>query len=86
MYKVQWKKLALDNLDSLQKKIAIAIRRKVDAYIAIEPKKNGKPLKGELKGLWAGKHAKLRIIYEIFESTKTINIIDVDYRKGIYDK
>jgi len=84
-YTVLWKEEARDNLSDLQKDIASAIKNKITRYLVLEPKKNGKPLKRELKGLWCAKYARYRIIYEILELEKTIIIIEIGLRKTIYD-
>ncbi len=45
----------------------------------------GKPLTGNLKGLWSFRIGKYRILYEINENGKTILIEAIGLRKNIYD-
>ncbi|MBI5227741.1 type II toxin-antitoxin system RelE/ParE family toxin [Candidatus Micrarchaeota archaeon] len=45
----------------------------------------GKPLTGNLKGLWSFRIGKYRILYEINEERKIIFIEAVGLRKNIYD-
>jgi mRNA-degrading endonuclease RelE of RelBE toxin-antitoxin system len=71
-YKVSWKEEAIADMASIPKNVALSIYNKVETFLAKEPRKNGKPLSRELKGLWTAKHSKYRVIYEILENEKTM--------------
>mgnify|MGYP005635032611 CR=1 FL=1 len=44
----------------------------------------GKPLIGNLSGLWALRIGKYRILYQIFKDKLIIVILDIGHRKNIY--
>ncbi len=86
IYKILWDKAALEDMRIIQSNVALAINNKIDSYVAQEPRKNGKPLKRNLKGLWVAKHARYRIIYKILESEKAVVIMEIGLRKDVYDQ
>ncbi len=46
----------------------------------------GEPYKGKLKGKYKYRKGRIRIIYTIDNTTKTIRIWDIGYRENIYEK
>lgn len=44
----------------------------------------GKPLIGNLSGLWSLRIGKYRVIYQIFQERLIIIILDIGHRKNIY--
>lgn len=65
----------IDRVD--QKRILTAIRKK----LATEPKKFGRPLRGELKKYWKLRVGEYRVIYEILEDQVLVYIILVGFRR-----
>ncbi len=63
------------------RRILEQIAEKIDS-LAVDPEKLGKPLLGELKGLWSARAARqrYRIIYRI--SKKKVIVLLVGMRKG----
>ena len=47
--------------------------------------KLGKPLTGNLAGLWSLRIGKYRALYRIFEDKLIILVLDLGHRKDIYD-
>ena len=60
-----------------QKRILTTIRKK----LATEPKKFGRPLRGELKKYWKLRVGEYRVIYEILEEQVLVYIILVGFRR-----
>jgi mRNA-degrading endonuclease RelE of RelBE toxin-antitoxin system len=52
--------------------------------IADNPNRLGKPLVGELAGLWSAPRGDYRIIYEIFEDNEVVLIHRVQHRRNAY--
>ena len=65
MYKAEWKKEALKSLDKIDQVKAEKIRLGVETVLAKDPYKEGKPLKGDLKGLRRFRFSKYRVLYKI---------------------
>ena len=46
--------------------------------------KLGKPLGGELKGIWSERVATFRILYKIYEKEVEVLILIIEHRKSVY--
>lgn len=44
----------------------------------------GKPLGGDLKGLWSERVSSFRIIYRIYERSVEVLIMVIEHRKSVY--
>ena len=66
--------------------LAGKIRGQVDkglARIASHPK-HGKPLRGELRGIWSERVATFRILYKIHAHAVEVLLLTIEHRKGVY--
>jgi mRNA-degrading endonuclease RelE of RelBE toxin-antitoxin system len=45
---------------------------------------SGKPLRGELKGIWSERVATFRILYKILNETIEVLILVIEHRKTVY--
>ncbi len=82
MYKIILEKLPkkfLDKLDDFNAKNIIKKLRELE-----KNPKLGKPLIGNLSGLWKLRIGKYRVIYKIVEDKLLIFILDIGHRKNIY--
>ena len=61
-----------------QQRIIKSIRKK----LATEPEKYGKPLKGDLKGLWKLRVGQYRVIYEVKKANVLVYVIKVGFRRN----
>jgi mRNA interferase RelE/StbE len=52
--------------------------------IARNPTEEGKPLHGELKGLWSYRFGSYRILYEVRHAKLLVIVIDLGHRREIY--
>ena len=62
------------------------LRGQVDkglARIASHPE-HGKPLRGELRGIWSERVATFRILYKIHAHAVEVLILTLEHRKGVY--
>ena len=46
--------------------------------------KLGKPLRGELKGIWSERVATFRILYKIIKDRVEILVLIIEHRKTVY--
>ena len=74
---------ALKKLDnSIKKRIIDWIEKNLED--CENPRKNGKPLTGNLKGNWRYRVGDYRIIAKIEDEEILITVIDVNHRRQIY--
>jgi mRNA interferase RelE/StbE len=52
--------------------------------IAVNPRRAGKPLRGELEGLYSARRGDFRIIYEIHLATRTVVVHRAAHRSDVY--
>lgn len=82
MHKIIFRNPAKKFLKKLDKNIQGKIISKID-QLASRPR-IGKPLTGNLKGLWRLRYDQYRIIYKIKEEELTIFVLDIGNRDNIY--
>ncbi|MCY7009149.1 type II toxin-antitoxin system RelE/ParE family toxin [Fusobacterium simiae] len=88
IYEVRYDEFALKQL----KKMDRATRELIISYIeknlvgTENPRLKGKPLLGNLAGLWRYRVENYRIIVEINDNEITIFILEVEHRSKIYKK
>jgi mRNA interferase RelE/StbE len=56
----------------------------VEKYLVKNPTEYGKPLVGNLKGLWSYRFSDYRVIYQVQQSELLILVVKIGHRKGIY--
>ena len=83
-YKVVWKEEAIEDLTKIDRTMAQKIFDKVENYLTKNPTEYGKPLVGNLKGLWRYRFSDYRVIYQVQQSELLILVVEVGHRKEIY--
>lgn len=84
-YRVEWRQSAREDLAVLPGKASHQIVKKIENYLAQDPKNLGKPLNGELSGLYRYRMGDYRIIYHIMQQIVCISVVRVGHRKDVYD-
>ena len=72
------------HLARLPQKVHHAALALITEAIAHEPTRVGKPLAGELRGLWSARRADYRVIYQIDHDNRTVTIHQVQHRRDVY--
>lgn len=84
MYEVEITPAGLRHLDRLPENVRAAALESILGPIAENPQRLGKPLLGELEGLWSARRGDYRIIYEVFEDERIVLIHRVQHRRDVY--
>jgi mRNA-degrading endonuclease RelE of RelBE toxin-antitoxin system len=74
----------LRHLNRLPEKVRHAARESIFGPIAENPNRLGKPLVGELEGLWSARRGDYGIIFEIFDDDGVVLIHRVQHRRDAY--
>ncbi len=85
IYTVKWDEDALEDLSSLGKTEAIRIVKKIESHLVKDPLNLGKPLTGNLAGLYRYRIGDYRVIYQIFENELIVVVVRVGHRKDVYE-
>ena len=85
-WKIEFSKEATKTFLKLAKPIQILISSWIYKHLlkTDDPRIYGKPLTGNLKGLWRYRIGDYRLICDIHDYVMTIEIIDLGHRKEIY--
>ena len=71
-------------IDRLPGKVAIAVLDFLLGPLCENPRRVGKPLRGELAGLHGARVGTYRVLYEIDEESMTVRVIAIDHRADVY--
>lgn len=71
-------------LARLPEKAAAAVVEFVTEGLVMAPHAVGHPLRRELAGLWAARRGAYRVIYEIDDAVKVVNVLHIDHRADVY--
>ncbi len=72
------------SLDRLPPKIATAVVEFTVGPLTETPRRVGRPFGRELSGLWSARRGAYRIVYELDEDEKTVNVVRIDHRSDVY--
>jgi len=83
-YKLIFHEKAIKDLKGLDFHIRKNIVEKIEQYLLKNPINLGKPLKGNLKGLYRYRIGDYRVIYMINIKEKKVVVTNVNHRKNVY--
>ena len=84
MYEVEITPEGLRHLNRLPIRVRDAALTSIFGSIAENPQRLGKPLVGELDGLYSARRGGYRIVYEIFEDDRIVLIHRIQHRGDVY--
>lgn len=68
----------------LPESVAAAVFEFLRGPLAADPKRVGKPLVGQLAGLWSARRGDYRVVYRIVDATVTVFVIRIGHRRDVY--
>lgn len=83
-YEVEITPEGLRHLNRLPEKVRTAVLETIFGSIAENPRRSGKPLVGELEGLYSARRGEFRVIYEIDEAARTVLVHRATHRRSAY--
>ena len=72
------------SLARLPSKVATATVEFIVGPLIESPQQVGHPLQRELAGLWSARRGAYRIVYELDEVERTVNVVRIDHRSDVY--
>jgi mRNA-degrading endonuclease RelE of RelBE toxin-antitoxin system len=85
-YEVEITPEGLRHLNRLPAKVRAAVVETMFGSIAKNPRRAGKPLRGELEGLYSARRGEFRVIYEIDEEARVVPIHRAHHRRSAYPR
>lgn len=83
-YKVEWHEGVFKDLRGLDRETAGKIIERVQKYLAQDPMKIGKALKGQFSGLWRYRFGDYRVIYALDLEAETMKVLKIGHGKDVY--
>ena len=70
--------------DRLPEAVASAVIDFLTSTLVREPRQVGKPLRGELAGIWSARRGTYRILFRIVESNHEVVVLRIEHRRDVY--
>ncbi|CAB4572382.1 unannotated protein [freshwater metagenome] len=71
-------------LARLPERIAAAVVEFLLGPLCENPRQVGHPLQRELAGLWSARRGAYRVIYEIDEDERVVDVLRIEHRSDVY--
>jgi mRNA interferase RelE/StbE len=84
VYEVEITPEGLRHLDRLPAKVRAAVVETILGSIAENPHRAGKPLTGELEGLYSARRGEFRVIFEIDDQAHVVLVHRAHHRRRVY--
>ncbi len=68
----------------LPESVAAAVIELLTTTLITEPRRIGKPLRGELTGIWSARRGTYRILYRIREDPREVIVLRIEHRRDAY--
>lgn len=82
MYALVFTEQAKEQYESLGSRVRYQVNKGLERIRRFP--EQGKPLRGELKGIWSERVATFRILYKIYKLEVEVIILTIEHRKSVY--
>ncbi|WP_448639731.1 type II toxin-antitoxin system RelE family toxin [Geodermatophilus sp. URMC 63] len=70
--------------ERLPEPVAAAVIDFLTTTLVTSPRRAGKPLRGELAGVWSARRGTYRVLYRVLEEPREVVVLRVDHRRDVY--
>jgi mRNA interferase RelE/StbE len=70
--------------EQLPEPVATAVIEFLTGTLVAEPRRVGKPLRGELTGIWSARRGTYRILYRIRDDPREVIVLRIEHRRDAY--
>lgn len=70
--------------DQLPEAVAAAVIEFLATALVREPRRVGKPLRGDLAGIWSARRGTYRILYRVREDPREVVLLRIEHRRDAY--
>lgn len=70
--------------DRLTEAVAAAVIDFFTTALVAQPHRVGKPLRGDLAGIWSARRGTYRILYRLHEDRREVVVLRIDHRNEAY--
>ena len=70
--------------EHLPESVAAAVIDFITTTLLGAPRRVGKPLRGDLAGLWSARRGTYRVLYRLPDDTREVVVFRIDHRRDVY--
>jgi len=70
--------------DKMPETVAVAVIDFITTALVQDPHRVGKPLRGDLAGVWSARRGTYRVLYRIHDDRREIIVLRVEHRRDAY--
>lgn len=70
--------------DALPEAVAGAVIDFLTTALVQHPRRVGKPLRGDLAGIWSARRGTYRVLYRLREDTREVIVVRIEHRRDVY--
>ena len=70
--------------DQLTEPVAAAVIEFLTTTLISQPRRVGKPLRGQLAGIWSARRGTYRILYRLQENPREVIVLRIEHRRDVY--
>lgn len=70
--------------ERLPETVAVAVIDFLTTTLIVHPHRVGKPLRGELAGVWSARRGTYRVLYRIHDGPAEVVVLRIDHRRDVY--
>jgi mRNA-degrading endonuclease RelE of RelBE toxin-antitoxin system len=68
----------------LPESVAAAVIEFLTGTLILHPRRVGKPLRGDLAGIWSARRGTYRILYRVVEEPREVIVLRIEHRRDVY--
>ena len=68
----------------LSESVASAVIEFLASTLILQPRRVGRPLHGDLAGIWSARRGTYRILYRIMEERREVIVLRIEHRRDVY--
>ncbi len=68
----------------LPEPVAAAVINFLTSTLVREPRRVGKPLRGDLTGIWSARRGSYRVLYRLREDRREVIVLRIEHRRDAY--
>lgn len=70
--------------ERLPEAVAAAVINFLTTSLVKEPRRVGKPLRGDLAGIWSARRGSYRVLYRVREDHREVIVLRIEHRRDAY--
>jgi mRNA interferase RelE/StbE len=70
--------------DHLAKAVVAAAIDLLTTTLVTNPRRVGKPLRGQLAGVWSARRGTYRVLYRLRDDTHEVVVLRIEHRRNVY--